>query len=767
MKNSFTFSVNQKSLRVSFFDEKTAHITFFPEGNVPQPLTAAGFCPDPDEISGTSVTEDESGGFFHINTGYIALDVGAGSLDVSYAARGVPLSREHGKSLEEYNVYRNIGGRTEIRETTDGIRSSSVGGDDVFVRTSSHAKMTVDFDESEALFGLGSHEEGHSSLRGNFYPLYQENMRIAIPVFVSSKGYAYIFNCASLMTFDARSGSRAEIYFDSVDALDYYFIAGDGFDDVCRELRRLWGETPLLPRWAFGYIQSKERYKTAEELLSVAAAYRRRGVPLDCIVQDWMYWRDGMWGDKHFDPDRYPDPKGMTDALHKQNIRLIISVWPNMTGNSPDRREFEDAGLLLGDGSVYDAFSEDGRAIYARQAFDGLFSYGIDGWWCDSTEPYDTVWRGENRLPPDESMALSVGEFKKYIDDGVINAYSLFHSKGIYEEQRRRTSAKRVINLTRSAFIGQHRYGTVVWSGDISASWETLRRQVHIMQNYVSCGMAYWNADIGAFFVRNKREWYRAGEFDDGTDDPGYRELYTRWMQFSVFTPMLRSHGADTPREIWCFGEPGTVFYDAIESAIRLRYSLVPYFYSVSAKVTFGGEMMLRPLALEFPDDERCLAHTEEYIFGHEFLVCPVTRPILYEAGGKQIPGGDKYAEIYLPRGGWYDFFTGEYYGGHRTVTVRLTIEHIPLFVRAGAVIPFSKVTRSTADIPDEPYDVAVYRGADGKFTLYEDSGDGYGYEAGEYAMTAIFYDDKTGHICESVTGKQKYKHELRYRFVN
>ncbi len=753
----FTFSCDQKSLRIAFIDEKTVHVTYYREGEEPHPLTLTGLRGEHDDMPDIPLVEDDSGEYAAIDTGSVRLKVNESTLDVTYFAHDAQLSGEREKSLSEYDVYRSSGGKTKIRETADGIRSSSVGGDTVFVRKSNHAKMTVDFDESETLFGLGSHEEGFPSLRGHFIPLYQENMRIAIPVFVSTKGYAYVFNCASLMTFDARPRSSAEIYFDSVDAIDYYFIAGDDFDDVCRKLRLLWGETPLLPKWAFGYIQSKERYRSADELLAVADEYRRRKIPLDCIVQDWMYWRDGMWGDKHFDPARYPDPKKLTDALHERNVRLMISIWPNMTGDSADRREFEEAGLLLGDGSVYDAFSETGRALYAKQAFDGLFSFGIDGWWCDSTEPYDTVWRGEKRLPPDESMALSVGEFKKYIDDSVINAYSLMHSKGIYEEQRRRTDKKRVINLTRSAFIGQHKYGTVVWSGDVSASWETLRRQVSIIQNYSSCGLAYWNSDIGAFFVRCRREWYRAGEYEDGASDNGYRELYTRWMQFAVFTPMFRSHGTDTPREIWNFGEPGTTFYDAIETAIRQRYSLLPYIYSLSASVTFKGEMMVRPLALAFPSDKMSHEHTEEYIFGHELLVCPVTKPIM---------NNDKSAEIYLPPCGWYDLYTNEYYEGGRTFTVKLSIDRIPVFVRAGSVIPFSAVTQSTSTPPEEPYDVVICRGDDGEFTLYEDSGDGYGYESGDFAMTRIIYDDMSGELTEKITGIAAYKHELKYRFV-
>ncbi len=479
----------------------------------------------------------------------------------------------------------------------------------------------------------------------------------------------------------------------------------------------------MLPKWAVGYIQSKERYVSAENLLDVARKYRELQIPIDGIVQDWMYWPGWLWGYKKFDESSYPDPCAMTDELHRMNFHLIISIWPNMSGDSADRLEFQNAGKLLRDNSVYDAFDSEARAFYWKQAYNQLFRYGIDGWWCDSSEPFDAVWHGETRPPLPERMKKSTDEFKKYIDDGKINAYSLAHSRGIYEGQRR-NSDKRVINLTRSSYLGQHRYGTVVWSGDVSTTWETLRKQVRIAQNYIACGEAYWNTDIGGFFVRGGREWFRDGDYNEGVNDLGYRELYTRWLQFAGFTPLMRSHGTDTPREVWQFGERGTMFRDAIENAIKLRYMLAPYFYSVNAAVTFEGRMPITPLALAFPKDRTAHKISGGYMYGHEFLVYPVTHPTYYGMESTKIEYPDRYMDVYLPDGGWYDFYTNRFYEGGRFVRVECTIERISLFVHAGAIVPVSKVAQYVDEEKGE-LEIRVYRGGAGKFVVYDDKGDG------------------------------------------
>lgn len=676
-------------------------------------------------------------------SGAVRIEDGAGKL----------LSRIHRFSLTEYDMLRTVGGDTETRYTVDGVRVTVKNGEREFSRKSCHGAVTFDFTEEETLFGLGSHEEGYPNLRGQFVPLYQENMRIAVPVFVSTKGYGVLIDCTSVMTFDATDHRRGKFFLDSADAVDIWFVYGGDYDGVCRELCRLTGRTPMLPKWAAGYVQSKERYGSQKELIDIGRKYRELGIPIDVIVQDWLYWDDGMWGNKHFNKERYPDPQALTDELHRMDLRLMVSIWPNLSGESEDRVELREAGHLLGDGSMVNAYDEAARAMYWKQAYEGLFRYGIDGWWCDSSEPYDAVWGGAERAPLPERMAKSVGEFKKYLDDGVLNVYSLHHSMGMYENQRR-CSDKRVVNLTRSGYAGQHRYGTVVWSGDCSANWETLRKQVRIMQNYIATGEAYWNSDIGSFFASGGYEWFRDGDYPEGCDDPGYRELYTRWLQFAAFTPMMRSHGTNTPREVWRFGERGTAYRDAIEGAIRLRYALLPYIYSVHAAVTFDGIMPVTPLALAYPGDREAAKASGEYLYGKSLLVCPVTDP-----GAEEITA-------YLPEGGWYDYETEEFYEGGRYVKLPVSIGKIPLFVKAGAILPVAPPVQSTAELAGKTYELRIYEGADGEFTLYDDDGLDYAYEQGDCTAATYRYRDSDGSLTESVSGKPDWKHPVTVRII-
>lgn len=765
MSKVYTISADEMLLRITVCTADIVRMTYGknPEETPVSRMVTADFSILPD----VPVVTDETDREFIVRTDLLNVIADKSSLDVRFeCADGTPLSRLSGHRLTEYEMFRTVGGNAETRQTVDGVRVTMKDGEREFLRTSNHGKVTLTFSEDEELFGLGSHEEGYPSLKGQFVPLYQENMRIALPYMVSTKGYAYLFDCSSLMTFDATDRRYGRLRFDSVDAIDYYFIAGSDFDDVCRGYRVLTGVTPMLPKWAVGYIQSRERYVSQAHILETAEEYRKIGVPIDCIIQDWQTWPGGLWGFKRFDPERYPDPKGMMDKLHAMNMHMLISIWPNMSGESEDRLEFQQAGKMLGDGSVYNAFDEDARKIYWRQANDSLFKYGIDGWWCDSSEPYDAVWGGSERAPLPERMQQSTGEFKKYLDDSIINAYSIEHSKGIYEGQRGVTEEKRVINLTRSGFPGQHRYGTIVWSGDVSATWEALARQIPIAQNYIACGEAYWNCDAGGFFVKQWQQWFGDGDYPAGKDDLGFRELYTRWLQFAGFTPFMRSHGTDTPREVWQFGERGTMFRDAIEETIALRYRLAPYFYSVNAAVTFDGTMPITAPGLAFPDDRTARKISSQYMYGHEFLVCPVTHPMYYNAGSAEIGSPDRYIDIYLPEGGWYDFHTEEYYEGGRYIRVPCSIERIPLFVRAGAIVPTSPVMQYVDENPDAVCEVRVYAGSDGSFTLYNDAGDGYGYEKGEYTAVKITYNDKTGEISEELSGTDKFRRNVEYRII-
>ena len=752
MQNRFEIRQENRTLTVTAYSPRIVRLTY---GGAPEELPASYIVKAKGEdFPPTDVRAEEGEKTLTLSTGGMNLTVDREALAVRIEDEcGGLLSRVHRFGLTEYDMYRTVGGNAETRHTVDGERVTVKDGEREFLRKSNHGAVTFEFTEEETLFGLGSHEEGYPNLRGQFVPLYQENMRIAVPVFVSTKGYGVLIDCASVMTFDATDFRRGRFFLDSTDAVDVWFVWGGDYDGVCRELRTLTGTTPMLPKWAAGYVQSKERYASQDELIAVGRKYRELGIPIDVIVQDWLYWDDGMWGNKHFNKERYPDPKAMTDALHGMDLRLMVSIWPNLSGESEDRVELREAGYLLGDGSMVNAYDPAARAMYWKQAYEGLFQYGVDGWWCDSSEPYDAVWGGRERAPLPERMAKSVGEFKKYLDDGVLNVYSLHHSMGMYENQRA-CSDKRVVNLTRSGYAGQHRYGTVVWSGDCSANWETLRRQVRIMQNYVATGEAYWNSDIGSFFASGGYEWFRDGDYPRGCEDEGYRELYTRWLQFAAFTPMMRSHGTNTPREVWRFGERGTAYRDAIERAIHLRYALLPYLYSTHAAVTFDGTMPVTPLALAYPYDREAAKASGEYLYGKSLLVCPVTDP-----GAEEIT-------VYLPRGGWYDYETEEYYEGGGYWTFPVTIDKIPLFVKAGSILPVAPPVQSTAELTGKPYELRVYAGADGEFTLYDDGGLDYAYEKGDYTAVKYAYRDEDGMLRETVTGKPDWKHPAAVRII-
>lgn len=694
---------------------------------------------------------EENNNAYIIRTPFSAVNIDKESLGVSFYTENKLVLSVQAPTFEEYSVYKYTGGKSEIKETIDGVKARIVNGEKVFVRNSNHSEMIFNISD-ELLFGLGSHEEGFPCINGQFVPLYQENMRIAIPYFVSTKGYSCLIDNASFMTFDCTQNDRATLYIDCADCVDYYFISGD-YDTVCKEYRHLTGATPMLPKYALGYVQSKCEYKNQYELSDTVKKYRQISVPLDMIVQDWQYWNENCWGDKNLDLKRFPDMSACIDELHKLGCKIMISMWPNLSGDSDNKRELLDNNMLLGDGCVYDAFNENARKTYWKQAYNGLFKHGIDAWWCDCTEPYEVGWSGETRETLDIRMKKTVDEFKKYIDDSLINAFSLFHSKGIYENQRS-ASDKRVLNMTRSAFPGQHRYATAVWSGDVSASWETLKKHVHIMQNYIATGEAYWNSDVGGFFNDSKNKWFWKGEYDKGCEDEGYRELYTRWLQFACFSPVMRSHGMSTAKEIWQFGNEGEKHYDAIKKTIELRYSLIPFFYSVCANVTFDGKMPVKPLALAFPEDKKSQTVFDEFIYGDEFLVCPVTKPDISKM------------TVYLPQGVWYDYFTNEKYMGGQEIEVELTMDRIPVFVKAGAIIPTVKVMNYIDEIPDEPYIIKIYTGADGEIMLYDDSGYNYDYEKGEYSRIKITYDNSTGKVQTEQTGKDNFAHKLNFEFI-
>ncbi len=694
----------------------------------------------------------ETADVWQCNTGKISVCMDKKTGAITFLnEKGETLLREpcrRPRILEEIPVYRNMFDEAQVQEgkSVDGARAWAEPVRRVKERMAYACRQNFVFDENEALYGLGSHEEGIGNLRGHNRLLYQHNMKAVVPVLVSTKGWGILFDMGGLMAFhDDEQGSC--LWADCADELDYYFFYGDGsYSALMEKYRLLTGETPMLPRYALGYIQSKERYVDAAEMLAVAGEYRKRNVPLDMLVLDWQSWPEGQWGWKTFDRERFPDPSAFIEALHKMQVRFMISIWPSMQGEkNEDRQEMLENGCMLGNRLIYDAFDEKARQLYWKQARDHLFIHGVDAWWCDCTEPFESDWQGKIKPEPLVRAKGNTDEAKKYLDPAKINLYSLFHSKGIYEGQRGETADKRVCNLTRSSYAGQHRYGTITWSGDVSANWETLKRHVPEGLNFCATGESYWSTDIGAFFPNGQWDpWFYEGDFDDGVADLGYRELYVRWAQYASVLPMMRSHGTGTPREIWQFGEKGTPFYDAIEKAIHLRYRLVPYLYALMAEGNRNGMPMLRIPALVFPWDGELRKIQDQMMLGDGLLIKPVTRPMYYGPHSAPLKEENRQERVWLPKGAeWYDWHSGKRYPGGQWALVPAPMDVLPMFVRAGTVLPLGSVAPSTETQKDKPLEICVYPGADGSFTLYDDAGDGYGYEKGEWAGILLRWDDE------------------------
>jgi alpha-D-xyloside xylohydrolase len=707
----------------------------------------------------------EDGLFYHLAAEGIGLRIGKGDGSLNWHdGAGDPFLSQPFPELAVQRVirYKNGGGEVRSVKTVDGERSLSGGLVPCHDRDAFRAKVYFNFVEGEALHGLGQAEEGIYDYQGKTQYLYQHNMRIPVPFLLSGRGYGILFDCGCLMTFNGGGNSGGGdgpcFFLDTLDALDFYVIRREGADGIIAGMRELTGAAPLLPKWAFGYIQSKEAYRTQDELVEVAREYRKRHIPLDCVVQDWNTWEPGKWGNKRPDKSRYPNLAAAMEELHRLKVHAMVSLWPNMNSKSEDHGEFAAAGKLLLNNSTYDAFDEEARRLYWRQTERELFSGGVDGWWCDSTEPFTSPdWNGEILREPWERFVLVGEEHKKYLDPARASLYALEHARGIYENQRARTEDKRVINLTRSGWAGSQRYGAVLWSGDITATWQTMKRQISEGLNFCMSGLPWWTLDIGGFFTVHRKWqnrgcgmngndtpfWFWRGDFEDGVADPAYRELYVRWLQLGCFLPLFRSHGTDTPREIWRFGEAGERFYDAIAAFIRLRYRLLPYIYSLAGAVALEHYTMLRSLVFDFPRDKTAAALSSQFMFGPAFLVCPVTAPMYYAPAGMSPAEGEEWS-CYLPENTvWYDFWTGRPYSGGTWAAAAAPLEIMPLFVRAGSIVPAEQIPPEHANgFPEEAPEIRVYPGADGHFVLYEDSGDGYAYERGIYNRIELGWDD-------------------------
>lgn len=539
---------------------------------------------------------------------------------------------------------------------------------------------------------------------------------------------------------------RLSIWSEMSRDLDYYFIAGDNMDDVIAGYRSLTGRAPVYPKWAFGFWQSRERYKTSGEVEETLAEFRRRGIPIDNIVQDWNYWPEDQWGSHQFEAARYPNPQAMLDSVHAMHGRYMISVWPKFYTNTDNYKALDRMGWMYHQavsdsirdwvgpgyvGSFYDAYSAGARRMFWQQMDDNLFSryrYGIDAWWMDASEPNvrdcTPMWYRKAL-----SGATALGTSTEYF-----NAYSIANADAIYHGQRSVCPNQRVFLLTRSGFAGEQRYSTATWSGDIGTRWEDMRAQMTAGMNYSLAGLPVWGMDQGGFCVENRymaaqQHYDQTGE--ENEDLKEWRELQTRWNQFGCFIPLYRTHGQWPLREVWNIAPESHPAYKTIVWYDRLRYRLMPYIYSLAGAVHLKDYTMMRALAMDFNGDARVYDVKDQWMFGPALMACPVSQ---YRQRSRS---------VYLPsQCGWYDFYTGKHYRGGQTVTAAAPYERIPVFVPEGSIIPFGPEMQWSDEKPAGLIDLYVYAGRDADFTLYEDEGTNYNYERGQYATIRLRWDD-------------------------
>ena len=627
-------------------------------------------------------------------------------------------------------------------------------------------------DKDEAIYGLGTIQDGKLNRRGIHQRMEQSNLEDFQNVLQSIKGWGIYWENYSPTDFDDDALKGMSFSSEVGDDIDYYFMYGGSADGVIAQMRHLSGDVPMFPLWTYGFWQSKERYKTAAETESIVDKYRELQVPLDGIIQDWQYWGSNyLWNAMDFLAEDFATGQQLIKNVHQKHAHFMISIWASFGPQTQQFRELDEKGLLLpietwpqsgishiwppvmeypSGVKVYDAFSPVARDIYWKH-LKRLFDYGTDAWWMDSTDP--------DFFNPQES------DYDHKVGDGtwrsLRNAFPLATVRGVYEAQRKESSDKRVFIMTRSSFAGQQHYGSNMWSGDVASSWDMLRKQVPAGLNFSLTGNPNFNTDIGGFFCNS----YNTMGAGSAPRNPQFQELYVRWMQYGLFCPVFRSHGADAPREIWQFGKKGEPVYDAIEKSIRLRYRFIPYLYSTAWQVTSHNESYLRPLFSDFASDKRVWDMTDEFMFGRSILAAPIVEAQYTEEkiikedamtgwDRKEMNSddemkvdftGSKATRKYLPKGtDWYDFWTGNRMKGGQFVTFQTTFDCVPMFVRAGSILPLGPEMQYVGEKAWDNLELRVYPGADATFTLYEDEGDNYNYERGVYSTINFEWSDRS-----------------------
>jgi alpha-D-xyloside xylohydrolase len=735
---------------------------------------------------------------------------------------------------------------------------------------------TFKLHKDTALYGLGQFQNGHLNLRNKSVRLIQGNVSIVNPFLVSTDGWGLLWNHASDTWFED-DGEGFTFTSEVSDGLDMYICVGKNCNEVTSRYRELTGHAPLFPRSFYGFIQSKEHYQSADELMSVGETHRRKEIPLDIVVQDWRYWGDtSKWSSMTVDPDQYGDLKKAIQTLHEHHINVMISVWPVIGPDCALHAALEEKGLLFkgehwSTGHFYDAFNPEAREIYWKHAKEGLFDLGVDAWWMDCTEP---EYLGDRNPDLHKKRLLAQQDTAAGSWARVLNAYALYATQAAYDGQRNETDKKRVFILSRSGFTGVQRHAAAVWSGDVGASWENFRLQIIGGLNLSASGIPYWTTDNGGFFTSG-----HGGIFPEGERDPAYAELYLRWTQFSVFCPLMRSHGTQTPREIWNYGETGDEIFDALKESIDLRMRLIPYHYDLADRITHQGGTQLQPLGYAFPDDPATHEISDQLMDGPSLMVAPVIEPTTYfpsencdvlfgnqfvadeqrgylfevyngttdtdpvctmirrkpidyswdgalppdvtsehytveisggltKSAGKilrfrfqgtltvwmeeqvviqetsmktscdrivQLPdedwvgmkiqyvhteggsvlkvgydvplperttGNSPGRDVYLPKGNWFNFWTGGKVSGGGIIREPTPLSRIPVFVPEGTLLPLGPLCQWHDEKKNEPIEIRIYAGKDAYWESYQDDGDGYDYEKGGFNRIQMKWDD-------------------------
>ena len=632
----------------------------------------------------------------------------------------------------------------------------------VFTKRTSHTidpynvAQSFKLSTNEAIYGFGQVQDGTLNHRDKSYShMVQGNMSVWIPFFHSTRGYGLYWDLYGPCDFSDNSSTGATFKTEAAHAVDYYVLVGsetDG-DEVVRRMRELTGKATMVPLWTYGYFQSKERYQSATETLGVMQKYRSQKVPIDCVVQDWQYWGDNnMWNAMEFlNPQFKTTYSKMINGLHDGGAHLLISFWANFGPDTKQYKYFKEHNQLMKRSNeimtttyppnsgvaIYSPYQKSARDYYWNCLYDGLVSKGVDAYWVDSSEPdhYEggEDWEKTNdfvvleKTDEDNATLNPLSLESEHTWRAMRNVFPLMHASGVYDGHRAQkaelTEAKRVMIMTRSGFAGMQRYGAGTWSGDITASWETLANQIPAALNYSACGIPSWNSDIGGFFN---------GSYQ-GPGQGTYNELYCRWIQFGAFCTIMRSHGSGTDRAIYQFGKEGESYYDVINRYIHLRYALLPYIYSTARRVHADDYSFMRAMGIAYPQDAATRELKDQFMFGRDILVAPVVKAQATKRS------------VYLPKGnGWTDIWSGEKYEGGQKVSRDVNLALMPLYVRQGTIMPWGPTVQYSAADNWDNLEIRIYPGADGTFSLYEDERDNYNYEQSKYSEIPFSWNDAT-----------------------